>query len=181
MLAGEFQIVNAHLLRDLSKLGLWNESMKNAIIASSGSVQSITSIPAELRAIYKTVWEISQKTVIDMAAARGAFIDQSQSLNIHIAEPNYGRLTSMHFYGWKRGLKTGMYYLRSRPAAEAIKFTVDAEAAKTVTGAKAEAAAPAKKDGEKDGEGKKFKTVAEEEAALMCSINNPGDCVMCSG
>ncbi|KAJ1339413.1 ribonucleoside-diphosphate reductase large subunit [Batrachochytrium salamandrivorans] len=125
VLSGEFQIVNQHLLKDLTELGLWNESMKNRIISANGSIQNIPSIPAQLKAIYKTVWEISQKVIIDMAADRGAFIDQSQSLNIHLAEVNYGKLTSMHFYGWHKGLKTGMYYLRSRPAADAIKFTVD--------------------------------------------------------
>ncbi|TPX32915.1 ribonucleoside-diphosphate reductase [Synchytrium microbalum] len=125
VLAGEFQIVNPHLLKDLTELGLWNEGMKNRIIAENGSIQRIASIPQELKGIYKTVWEISQKIIIDMAADRGAFIDQSQSLNIHMADPNYGRLTSMHFHGWKSGLKTGMYYLRTRPAADAIKFTVD--------------------------------------------------------
>ncbi|TPX43749.1 ribonucleoside-diphosphate reductase [Synchytrium endobioticum] len=125
VLAGEFQIVNPHLLKDLTELGLWNEGMKNRIIAENGSIQRIAAIPDDLKGIYKTVWELSQKVIIDMAAERGAFIDQSQSLNIHMADPNYGRLTSMHFYGWKRGLKTGMYYLRTRPAADAIKFTVD--------------------------------------------------------
>ncbi|CAG8524614.1 9353_t:CDS:10 [Paraglomus brasilianum] len=124
-LAGEFQIVNPWLLKELVEMGLWNENMKNRIIAANGSIQKITGIPDELKALYKTTWEISQKVIIDMAADRGAFIDQSQSLNIHIAEPTYAKLTSMHFYGWKKGLKTGMYYLRTKPAADAIKFTVD--------------------------------------------------------
>ncbi|VDP14738.1 unnamed protein product [Soboliphyme baturini] len=125
VLSGEFQIVNQHLMKDLVELGLWNENMKNEIIANGGSIQNIDSIPKHIKKLYKTVWEISQKTVIDMAVDRGAFVDQSQSLNIHIAEPNYGKITSMHFYGWKKGLKTGMYYLRTRPAADAIQFTVD--------------------------------------------------------
>ncbi|KAJ3125211.1 Ribonucleoside-diphosphate reductase large subunit [Nowakowskiella sp. JEL0407] len=125
VLAGEFQIVNPHLLKDLTELGLWDDAMKNRIIAEGGSVQRIQAIPKELKDIYKTVWEISQRSIIDMAVDRGAYIDQSQSLNIHIAEATYSKLTSMHFHGWKRGLKTGMYYLRTRPAAEAIKFTVD--------------------------------------------------------
>ncbi|KAK0148491.1 Ribonucleoside-diphosphate reductase large subunit [Merluccius polli] len=118
VLSGEFQIVNPHLLKDLTEKGLWNEEMKNQLIAENGSIQGIAGIPDDLKELYKTVWEISQKTIIKMAADRGAFIDQSQSLNIHIAEPNYGKLTSMHFYGWKQGLKTGMYYLRTKPGRE---------------------------------------------------------------
>ncbi|KAI5481808.1 ribonucleoside-diphosphate reductase subunit M1 [Pseudohyphozyma bogoriensis] len=125
VLAGEFQIVNPWLLRDLVDRGLWDDAMKDTIIAHSGSVQNISAIPAELKAIYKTVWEISQKTIIDLAADRGAFIDQSQSLNIHLSSPTMAQLTSMHFYGWKKGLKTGMYYLRTRAAQGAVKVTVD--------------------------------------------------------
>ncbi|CAG5126241.1 unnamed protein product [Candidula unifasciata] len=125
VLSGEFQIVNQHLLKDLTEQGLWNEDVKNQLIAAGGSIQGIASIPDDLKALYKTVWEIKQKVVLEMAADRGAFIDQSQSLNIHIAEPNYGKLSSMHFYAWKLGLKTGMYYLRTKPAAQAIQFTVD--------------------------------------------------------
>jgi ribonucleoside-diphosphate reductase subunit M1 len=99
--------------------------MKNRIIANNGSVQAIPEIPTDVKAIYKTVWEISQKKVLDLAADRGAFVCQSQSLNVHLQAPTAGQLTSMHFYGWKRGLKTGMYYLRTRPAAQAIQFTLD--------------------------------------------------------
>lgn len=128
VLAGEFQIVNPWLLKDLVEEGLWSEAMKNRIIADNGSIQNIPNIPTDLKALYKTVWEISQKTVIDMAADRSAFIDQSQSLNIHIQNPTMGKLTSMHFYGWKKGLKTGMYYLRTQAAAAAIQFTVDKKA-----------------------------------------------------
>lgn len=127
VLAGEFQVVCPWLLRDLVNMGLWDDDMKNRIIAHGGSVQNIPGIPAEFKAIYKTVWEISQKAVIDLAADRGAFIDQSQSLNVHLTNPSMGQLTSMHFYGWKKGLKTGMYYLRTRPAVNAIQFTVDAK------------------------------------------------------
>ncbi|SGZ21725.1 BQ5605_C021g09409 [Microbotryum silenes-dioicae] len=125
VLAGEFQIVNPWLLRDLVNRGLWDEGMKNTIIAHNGSIQNVPGIPSDLKAIYKTVWELSQKTIIDLSADRGAFIDQSQSLNIHLSSPTMAQLTSMHFYGWKRGLKTGMYYLRTRAAVGAIKFTVD--------------------------------------------------------
>jgi ribonucleoside-diphosphate reductase subunit M1 len=165
VLSGEFQIVNPHLLKDLTELNLWNESMKNRIIAENGSIQRISSIPDEVKAIYRTVWEISQKNIIDMAADRGAYIDQSQSLNIHMADPNYGKLTSMHFYGWKKGLKTGMYYLRTRPAVDAIKFTVDQTAlAKDL---EEEAVSDA--------------TIARNLAALSCSLDNPDACTMCSG
>jgi len=125
VLAGEFQIVNPWLLRDLVNAGLWDDDMKNTLIAHNGSIQNVPGIPSELKAIYKTVWEISQKTIIDLAADRGAFIDQSQSLNIHLGSPTMAQLTSMHFYGWKKGLKTGMYYLRTRAAVGAVKFTVD--------------------------------------------------------
>ena len=132
VLAGEFTVVNRQLVEDLMELDLWSPSMKNAIVANSGSIQKIPEIPQNLKEIYKTVWEISQKVLINMAADRGAFIDQSQSFNVFIAEPNFQNLSSMHFYGWKKGLKTGMYYLRTRPAADAIKFTV--ETPQTTTG-----------------------------------------------
>lgn len=125
VLSGEFQVVNHHLIKDLTDRNLWDDTMKNQVMANRGSIQNIPSIPDDIKAIYKTVWELSQKVIINMAADRGAFIDQSQSLNIHIAKPNYGVLTSMHFYGWKKGLKTGMYYLRTKPAADPIQFTVD--------------------------------------------------------
>lgn len=124
VLSGEFQIVNHHLLKDLTHLGLWNDNLKNQLIANNGSVQKL-DIPKELKMLYRTVWEIPQKSILEMSADRGAFVDQSQSLNIHIAHPTYGKLTSMHFFGWKLGLKTGMYYLRTKPAANAIQFTVD--------------------------------------------------------
>jgi ribonucleoside-diphosphate reductase alpha chain len=126
-LSGEFIIVNKHLMRDLIKLGIWNDSMKNRLIEANGSVQGIPEIPQNIKDLYKTVWEISQKTIIDMAADRGAYICQSQSMNIHIQDPNFGKMTSMHFYAWKKGLKTGMYYLRSKAATQAIKFTVTKE------------------------------------------------------
>ncbi len=125
VLSGEFIVVNKHLLMDLVKMNLWNNDMKNKVIASNGSIQHIPEIPQDIKDLYKTVWEIKQRTVIDMAADRGAFICQSQSLNLFIAEPNFAKLTSMHFYAWEKGLKTGMYYLRTRPAASAIKFTVE--------------------------------------------------------
>ncbi|KAI9511576.1 ribonucleoside-diphosphate reductase large chain 1 [Russula earlei] len=122
VIAGEFQVVCPWLLRELVDLKLWNDNMKNRIIANNGSIQAI---PADVKAIYKTVREISQKKVLDLAADRGAFICQSQSLNVHLQAPTAGQLPSMHFYDWKRCLRTGMYYLRTRPAAQAIQFTLD--------------------------------------------------------
>ncbi|GAB1608351.1 ribonucleoside-diphosphate reductase large subunit-like [Argonauta hians] len=157
VLSGEFMVVNQHLLKDLTELGLWNSDMKNELIANNGSIQNL-DVPDELKNLYKTVWEVSQKVVIKMAADRGIYIDQSQSMNLHIAEPNYGKLTSMHFYAWKMGLKTGMYYLRTKPAANAIQFTVDKT--KLVT---------------------PVKTKEEKEAVIACSLKNKDECIMCSG
>ncbi|KAK5114957.1 ribonucleotide-diphosphate reductase subunit rnr1 [Meristemomyces frigidus] len=127
VLAGEFQVVNPWLLKDLVERGLWSDNMKNRIIADGGSIQRIPNISDDLKALYKTVWEISQRHIVQMAADRGAFIDQSQSLNIHMKEPTMGKITSMHFTGWKLGLKTGMYYLRTMAASAPIQFTVDQE------------------------------------------------------
>jgi len=128
VLSGEFVVVNKHLLKDLIEIDMWDDQMKNELISANGSVQNIKRIPQELKDIYKTVWEISQRTIIDMSADRGVYICQSQSLNIHLQNPTFGKLTSMHFHNWKRGLKTGMNYLRTKAAADAIKFTVDKDA-----------------------------------------------------
>ncbi|CAO3607885.1 unnamed protein product [Cunninghamella blakesleeana] len=163
VLSGEFQVVNHHLLKDLIDRGIWNEQTKNMIIAHNGSVQNVPTVPDDLKALYKTVWEISQRVIIDMAADRGAFIDQSQSMNLFTGEPTYGKLTSMHFYAWKKGLKTGMYYLRSRPAVDAIKFTVDQLALKS-------SMSPTESDSED-----------QNLAAMQCSIDNQDACLMCSG
>jgi ribonucleoside-diphosphate reductase subunit M1 len=173
VLSGEFQIVNQHLLKDLTDRGLWNETMKNQIIANYGSIQNVPGIPDDLKSIYKTVWEISQKVIIDMAADRGAFIDQSQSMNIHLAAPNYGVMSSMHFYGWEKGLKTGMYYLRTKPAANPIQFTVDKTKLMTREENGINGDAKEKVNGT-------TRTPEEEEAALVCSLQNPGACEMCS-
>ena len=148
-LAGEYIIVNKHLLKDLDKRGLWNEDMKQKIIARNGSIQGIEEIPPVLQKLYKTSWEIKQKTLIDMATARGAFICQSQSLNLFVADPNYAKLTSMHFYSWKQGLKTGIYYLRTRAPVMAQKFTVDPDL---------------QKEAEKSEQNRK-----KEEGCVMCS------------
>jgi ribonucleotide reductase alpha subunit len=126
ILAGDFIVVNDHLVRDLTELGLWTPAMKDRIIGDGGSVANITEIPEHIRELYKTAWEISQRVTIDMAADR-AFVCQSQSMNLYMATPDFGKLTSAHFYGWRKGLKTGMYYLHTRPAANAIQFTLDRE------------------------------------------------------
>ncbi|MFM8431160.1 MAG: ribonucleoside-diphosphate reductase subunit alpha [Bacteroidota bacterium] len=175
VLSGEFTIVNKHLLKDLVKLGLWNENMKSKIIATNGSVQGIAEIPQELKEIYKTVWEVKQRAIIDMAADRGAFIDQSQSLNIFISDPNYAKLTSMHFYAWKKGLKTGMYYLRSKSAADAIKFTIDQSILKQVAQETNKVAAPAYSMAD----GPAAITREEAMAQMACSLDDPDSCIAC--
>merc|ERR1719162_2067917 len=129
VLSGEFVSVNRHLLRDLIARKLWTEDLRMQLIAQNGSVQNL-DIPADLKELYKTVWEIKQRHVLDMAADRGAYIDQSQSLNIHMIDATTAKLSSMHFYGWQLGLKTGMYYLRTKAAVDAIKFTVDVDKVK---------------------------------------------------
>jgi ribonucleoside-diphosphate reductase subunit M1 len=172
VLSGEFQVVNQHLLRDLTELDLWDDDMKNKLIASGGSVQGIEEIPEDIKNLYKTVWEISQKTILKMAADRGAFIDQSQSLNVHVAEPNFAKLSSMHFYGWQAGLKTGMYYLRTKAAASAIQFTVDKTKLK-------KANENPKEEAVEINEAKEAAKKEYEEAALICSIQNKDDCLMC--
>jgi len=132
VLSGEFVVVNKHLLKDLVDLNLWNEEMKNKIIFHNGSIQAIDEIPQTIKDIYKTVWEIKQRNIIDMAADRGAYICQSQSLNLFVDTPSASKLTSMHFYGWKKGLKTGMYYLRTQAASQAVQFTVERQGGKMI-------------------------------------------------
>ena len=157
-LSGEFIVINKHLLKDLIELGLWNDEMKQQLIAANGSIQQFQEIPQNIKDLYKTVCEISQKKLIDMSADRGAYIDQSQSFNVHMQNPNFGKLTSMHFYAWKKGLKTGMYYLRTKAAADAIKFTIDkANQNQQITA----------------------KSMQEQQAAIACSIDNPDDCEAC--
>ena len=132
--AGEFVVANAHLVRDLADRGLWDDAMRRDLLKHGGSVQGVDRVPADLKPLYKTAWEISQKDLVDLSADRGRYIDQSQSLNCFIAKPDYAKLTTYHFHGWKRGLKTGMYYLRTQPAAAAIQFTLDADAASAPSG-----------------------------------------------
>jgi ribonucleoside-diphosphate reductase alpha subunit len=165
VLSGEFIVVNKHLLKDLVKEGLWNKDMRQKIMASNGSIQNISEIPQHLKELYKTAWEISQRAIIDQAADRGAFICQSQSLNVFMENANFGKLTSMHFYGWEKGLKTGMYYLRTKAATDAIKFTVDKSVveetvSQTITSQSIE---------------------DQQAAAIACSLDNPEGCEMCSG
>ena len=161
VLSGEFIIVNRHLLKDLVRSGLWNRDMRHKIMAANGSIQNITEIPQDIKDLYKTAWEISQKAIIELAADRGAYICQSQSLNIFMENANFGKLTSMHFYGWEKGLKTGMYYLRTKAATDAIKFTVDQVISEETTESESLSLA--------------------EQAAIACSIENPDSCEMCSG
>ncbi len=153
VLSGEFIVVNKHLLKDLIKLNLWNENMKDRLMESNGSVQGFEEIPEDIKQLYRTVWEVSQKSIIDMAADRGAYICQSQSMNIHMQDANFGKLTSMHFHAWKKGLKTGLYYLRTKAAADAIKFTIVKE--------------------------EKSMDKEEQQSAMQCSIDNQDDCEMC--
>ena len=153
VLSGEFIVVNKHLLKDLIKLNLWNENMKDRLMESNGSIQGFEEIPKDIKQLYRTVWEVSQKSIIDMAADRGAYICQSQSMNIHMQDANFGKLTSMHFHAWKKGLKTGLYYLRTKAAADAIKFTIVKE--------------------------EKSMDKEEQQSAMQCSIDNQDDCEMC--
>jgi ribonucleoside-diphosphate reductase alpha chain len=175
VLSGEFIIVNKHLMRDLVKLGLWNENIRSKIIAANGSVQHINEIPDNLKALYKTAWEISQKVIIDMAADRGAFICQSQSLNIFMENANIGKLTSMHFYGWKKGLKTGMYYLRTKAATDPIKFTLEKQSKQEVLPLKEQI------DEKRAAEMGNLSEKEKQMAAIACSLDNPDNCEMCSG
>lgn len=185
VLSGDFQVVNNHMLRDLIDLGIWSEALKLAIIANQGSIQHIGGIPDDIKALYKTVWEIPQKTIIDLAADRAPFIDQSQSLNLHIKEPNYGKITSMHFYAWKKGLKTGMYYLRTRPAADPIQFTIDNKQVNMIMATGFSKISLENKENLDEKESK-AKTMVEElyqknMEVISCSLRNPEACASCSG
>ena len=176
-LAGEFIVVNKHLLKDLVNLGLWNDGLKNKLMSTSGSVQNIDEIPDNLKALYKTAWEISQRVVIDMAADRGAYICQSQSLNIFMENANFGKLTSMHFYAWEKGLKTGMYYLRTKAATDAIKFTVDKSQLSQPKAAVVAETAPVTVNMNITPDTLSQKNVD----AIACSLDNPDSCESCSG
>jgi ribonucleoside-diphosphate reductase alpha chain len=162
-LSGEFIVLNKHLVRDLIASDLWSLEMKDEILRHKGSVQMITGIPDDIKEMYKTTWEIKQRYVLDMAADRGAYIDQSQSLNIHMVDANPAKITSMHFYGWRKGLKTGMYYLRTKAAADAIQFTVEAKV---------------NDDQTVSGLADRAEEISSLEA-IACSLDTPDDCFSC--
>jgi ribonucleoside-diphosphate reductase alpha chain len=179
VLSGEFVIVNKHLLKDLVKLGIWNDNLKNKIIVANGSVQNIAEIPENIKALYKTVWEISQKVIINMAADRGAYICQSQSMNLFVQDANFAKLSSMHFYGWKAGLKTGMYYLRTKAASDAIKFTADVAAAKETPEVLGNEDVLVLERQQKISAERQILLDAEKAAQISCSIDNKDDCEAC--
>lgn len=157
-LSGEFPVVNKHLVKDLIKLGLWNENLRDKIIINNGSVQDIEEIPTELKSIYKTAWEMSQKVIIDHAAIRAPFICQSQSMNLFVQDANFAKLSSAHFYGWSKGLKTGSYYIRTKAATTAIKgLGIDTSKPIEIS----------------------IKNEEENYSDLTCSIDNPDDCIAC--
>ena len=165
VISGEYIVINKYLVEDLTRLGLWSRELKDTIIANDGSIQNVDEIPDDIKQLYKTVWEISMKSVIEQAADRGVFVDQMQSMNLFMANPNYKRLTSMHFYAWRAHLKTGMYYLRSKSSYAAGKFSIDPELEKRIR--------------EKRERGEQLEE-AEQQAVLMCSLENPESCTMCS-
>ena len=180
VLSGEFIVVNKHLLIDLVKLGLWDSDMKDEIIRANGSIQHIDVIPDNIKELYKTVWELSMKDIIDMAADRGAFIDQSQSMNLFMENANMGKVTSMHFYAWKKGLKTGMYYLRTKAAADAIKFTVQKQAkAQVEPVVSSEQTEKIQEERVSKLEEAAKKMAAENADIIACSIDNPDECEAC--
>jgi len=184
-LAGEFAVINKYLLRDLIKAGLWSENLKQKIISQNGSVQGIPEIPETLQNLYKTTWEIKMRTLIDLAAARGAFICQSQSLNLFVGDATYSKLTSMHFYAWRKGLKTGLYYLRTKAPVMAQKFTVDPRLLVSTTPDVAapvsveETTADAKKRQRKELLDRLAKDAAEA-ANAQCAADNGEGCLLCS-
>jgi ribonucleoside-diphosphate reductase alpha chain len=177
VLSGEFIVVNKHLLHDLVERGLWTETLKQEIMRHNGSVQNIPQIPADLKELYKTVWEMSMKDIIDMSRQRGYFIDQSQSLNLFMQDANYAKLTSMHFYAWKSGLKTGMYYLRTKAAVDAIKFTLNNDK----VAAPIEVQEPVQKLESISVVNEPVEMTAEEYRAMIEMAKNAGpeDCEMC--
>ncbi|MEM1319500.1 MAG: ribonucleoside-diphosphate reductase subunit alpha [Bacteroidota bacterium] len=179
-LSGEFIVVNKHLLNDLISLGLWDEDMKQRLMAANGSIKEIKEIPQELKNLYKTTYELSQKVIIDMAADRGAFICQSQSLNLFVENPNFGKLSSMHFYAWQKGLKTGMYYLRSKAAVDPIKFTLSDKHQRVSQKAAAAVTAEAGQDTGATATQQRLEALKEtpKDQAQACSLDDP-DCLMC--
>ena len=181
VLSGEFIVVNKYLLKDLVELGLWTNELKNKIISNNGSIQNINEIPQDIKDLYKTVWEIKQRALIDMAADRGAYICQSQSLNLFLQDVDFSKLTSMHFYAWKQGLKTGMYYLRTKAAVDAIKFTVETQADVALSPYELKNGTTTNGTNGKNGKHKKEIDKEKEMAAVACSLENKEECEMCSG
>jgi len=182
VLSGEFIVVNKHLLEDLVNLGLWNEDLKQELMRNNGSVQNIEVIPDDIKELYRTVWELSMKDIIDMARQRGYFIDQSQSLNLFVEGATMSKLTSMHFYGWKSGLKTGMYYLRTKSAVDAIKFTLDntkSKAKETKVEVSAEAATSVKEKGKKQVAVEPLKPEELKQMLDQSKNSEDDDCLMC--
>ena len=182
VLSGEFIVVNKHLLEDLVNLGLWNEDLKQELMRNNGSVQNIKGIPDDIKELYRTVWELSMKDIIDMARQRGYFIDQSQSLNLFVEGATMSKLTSMHFYGWKSGLKTGMYYLRTKSAVDAIKFTLDntkSKAEETKVEVSAEATTSVKEKGKKQVAVEPLKPEELKQMLDKSKSSEDDDCLMC--
>lgn len=181
VLSGEFVVVNKYLLKDLVKLNLWNEDMKNKLVMANGSIQPIPGIPQHIKDLYKTSWEIKQRTILDMSADRGAFICQSQSLNIFMEEPNFAKLTSMHFYAWKKGLKTGMYYLRTRAAANPVQFTVQKQAERQIEPAVASVAEKDLNYSQYAEDGRQAKPAPDRDnrSDMQCSLDDPEGCEAC--
>lgn len=180
-LAGEYIVVNKYLLKELIEAGLWNEDLKQMMMARNGSIQGIDGIPQDIQMRYRTAWELKQRTLIDLAAARGAFICQSQSLNLFVADPSYAKLTSMHFYAWKKGLKTGCYYLRTKAAVMAQKFTVDPKFLTSATSAKPEPAQEPKKETRQEKLDRLVREFEEASAKAKADADSGEGCLMCSG
>lgn len=157
VLSGEFTVINKYLIYDLIKLGIWNTELKDQILSNGGSIQNISKIPEEIKSLYKTVWEIKQKVLIDQSADRGVYVCQSQSLNLFVEDTDMNKLSAMHFYGWQRGLKTGVYYLRTRPKVKTASFTLGVEKRAGAT-----------------------KEPITEEMILACRRDNPEACEVCS-
>jgi ribonucleoside-diphosphate reductase alpha chain len=179
VLSGEFVVVNKYLLKDLVRLGLWSEEMKNNLVRASGSVQAIPNIPQNIKDLYKTAWEIKQRSLLDMSADRGAYICQSQSLNIFMEEANFGKLTSMHFYAWKKGLKTGMYYLRTRAASDPVQFTVSKQAEPQLEPATAVVAEKELNYVQYAEEHAKPAAPRDNRSDMQCSLDDPEGCEAC--
>ena len=179
VLSGEFIVVNKHLLEDLVNLGLWNEDLKQELMRANGSVQQLDNVPDDIKELYKTAWEMSMKDIIDMSRQRGYFIDQSQSLNLFMEGATMAKLTSMHFYAWKSGLKTGMYYLRTKSAVDAIKFTLDKKKANEPVAAVATTKVKATQSSENPVVAEPLTPGELKDMLAKSKENEDDDCLMC--